>query len=71
MGSNQEVKIYFDKESDYIEILFKIKEGFFQETEFDCIMKKVDMEGNIIGFTIQNISKLETNPLTFLLKSAA
>ena len=65
------VKIYFDKEADYIEILFEIKEGIFQETENDSIMKKVDLNGNIIGFSIQNISKLCMNPLSLYLKPAA
>ena len=27
------IKIYFNKEADYIKILFEIKEGIFQETE--------------------------------------
>ena len=65
------VKIYFDKEADYIEILFEIKEGQFQETENESVMKKVDLNGNLIGFSIQNISKLSINPLSLYLKPAA
>lgn len=65
------VKIYFDKEADYIEILFEIKEGLFQETENESVMKKVDLNGNLIGFSIQNISKLSINPLSLYLKPAA
>ncbi len=65
------LKIYFDKEADFLEILFEIKEGIFQETDNDSIMKKIDSHGNIIGFSIQNISKLDSNPLSFFLKPAA
>jgi uncharacterized protein YuzE len=65
------VKIYFDKEADYIEILFETREGIFQETENDSVMKKVDLNGNLIGFSIQNISKLSINPLSLYLKPAA
>jgi uncharacterized protein YuzE len=65
------IKIYFDKEADYLEILFEIKEGFFQETENDSVMKKVDADGKVIGFSIQNISKLEMNPLSLYLQPAA
>lgn len=64
------IKVYFDKEADFIEILFEIKEGYFQETENDSVMKKVDSEGKIIGFSIQNISKLNMNPLSLILKAA-
>ena len=65
------VKIYFDKEADYLEILFEIKEGIFQETENDSVMKKVDRDGNVIGFSILNVSKLDVNPMSLFLKSAA
>ncbi len=65
------VKIYFDKETDYLEILFEIKEGIFQETENDSVMKKVDGNGNVIGFSILNVSMLDMNPLSLFLKSAA
>ncbi|MDX1960000.1 MAG: DUF2283 domain-containing protein [Leptospiraceae bacterium] len=65
------VKIYFDKEADYLEILFEIKEGYFQETENESVMKKIDSNGNLIGFSIQNISKLDMNPLSLYLKPAA
>ena len=65
------VKIYFEKWADYLEILFEIKEGIFQETENDSVMKKVDGNGNVIGFSILNISKLDVNPLSLFLKSVA
>jgi uncharacterized protein YuzE len=65
------IKIYFDKEADYLEILFETAEGIFQETENDSVMKKVDGDGNLIGFYILNVSKLDGNPLSLFLKSAA
>lgn len=65
------VKIYFNKEADFIEILFEIREGIFKETENDSVMRKVDLNGNLIGFSIQNISKLGINPLSLYLKPAA
>ncbi|MCP5494888.1 MAG: DUF2283 domain-containing protein [Leptospiraceae bacterium] len=71
MDKSRKVKVYFDKEADYIEILFEIKEGFFMETDNDFIMKKVDKDGNVIGFSIQNLSNLETNPLSLFLQPAA
>ncbi len=65
------IKIYFDREADYLEILFEIREGIFQETGNDSVMKKVDRDGNVIGFSILNVSKLDVNPLSLFLKSAA
>jgi len=46
------VKVWYDSEGDYLEVMFEKKEGYFRETESDQIMEKVDMEGNVIGFSI-------------------
>ena len=46
----KEIKIWYDKEGDYLEVIFEKKAGYFKETENDAVMEKVDVEGNIIGF---------------------
>lgn len=45
------------------------KKGYFKETENDAIMKKVDEEGNIIGFSILKVSALKERPFSIELKS--
>ncbi len=66
----KEIKIWFDKEGDYLEVLFERKKGYFRETENDAVMEKVDEEGNIIGFSILKVSALkEKKPLSVALKS--
>lgn len=68
----EEVKVWYDKEGDYLEVLFETKKGFFQETENDAVMKKVDEEGNIIGFSILRVSALkEKEPLNISLGKQA
>ena len=44
------VKLWYDPEGDYLEVIFDQREGFFRETENDQVMEKVDVEGNILGF---------------------
>jgi len=39
------------------------------ETENDAVMKKVDEEGNVIGFSILRVSALKGKPLSISLKS--
>ena len=63
------VKIWYDKEGDYLEVLFERKAGYFRETENDAVMEKVDEEGNIIGFSILKVSALKEKPLSIDLKS--
>ncbi|MBW2106802.1 MAG: DUF2283 domain-containing protein [Deltaproteobacteria bacterium] len=68
----EEIKVWYDKEGDYLEVLFDKKKGYFKETENDAIMEKVDEDGNIIGFSILKVSGLkEQKPLTISLKKQA
>jgi len=61
-------KIWYDKEGDYLEVLFERRKGYFRETENDAVMEKVDEEGNVIGFSILKVSALK-KPLSIELKS--
>ena len=65
----KEVKIWYDKEGDYLEVLFERKAGYFRETENDAVMEKADEEGNIIGFSILKVSALKEKILSIRLKS--
>ena len=64
----KEVKIWYDKEGDYLEVLFEKKAGYFKETENDAVMEKVDTEGHIIGFSILKVTTLKEKPLSISLK---
>ena len=65
----KEVKVWYDKESDYLEVIFEKKAGYFIETKNDAVMQKVDKDGNIIGFSIMKVSSLkEQKPLSVTLK---
>lgn len=63
------VKIWYDKEGDFLEVLFEKKAGYFKETENDAVMEKVDAEGNIIGFSILKVSALKEKPLSISLET--
>ncbi len=65
----REIKIWYDKEGDYLEVLFERKKGYFRETENDAVMEKVDEEGNIIGFSVLKVSALKGKPLSIALKN--
>ncbi len=69
MEKGKKIKIWYDKEGDYLEVLFERKMGYFRETENDAVMEKVDKEGNIIGFSILKVSALKEKPLSMDLKN--
>ncbi|MBI5183257.1 MAG: DUF2283 domain-containing protein [Nitrospinae bacterium] len=55
----EEIKVWYDQEGDYLEVIFERKKGFFRETENDAVMEKVDENGDILGFSILNVSALK------------
>jgi len=67
---DKEIKIWYDKEADYLEVIFEKKEGYFKETDNDAVMEKVDNKGNILGFSILKVSELNKIPLSVSLKNS-
>jgi nucleoid DNA-binding protein len=57
------VRIWYDPEGDYLEVMFKMRAGYFRETEHDQVMEKVDEEGNLLGFSVLRVSALKKGPL--------
>ncbi len=57
------VKIWYDSEGDYLEVIFEQKPGYFRETTNDQVMEKVDDEGNILGFSVLRVSSMKGKPL--------
>ena len=61
----KEIKIWYDSEGDFLEVIFERKAGYFREIGNDAVMEKVDVEGNIIGFSILKVSALkEREPIS-------
>jgi len=57
------VKLWYDPEADYLEVIFEQSPGYFRETSNDQVMEKVDAEGNVLGFSVLRVSKLGHQPL--------
>jgi uncharacterized protein YuzE len=62
------LKMWFDPEADFLEVIFEQKPGYFRETENDQVMEKVDQEGNVIGFSVLRVSALKKAPLEIALR---
>lgn len=59
----RKLKIWYDREADYLEVLFDQREGYFRETDNEQVMEKVDDKGNVLGFSILKVSALRKTPL--------
>jgi len=67
----EKVKVWYDSEGDFLEVTFTRKKGYFRETKSDQVMEKVDMQGNVIGFSILKVSSLKEKFLDVDLVSVA
>jgi uncharacterized protein YuzE len=61
--AERKVKIWYDPEGDYLEVIFDQRPGYFHETENDQVMEKIDAEGNVLGFSVLKVSALRKKPL--------
>jgi uncharacterized protein YuzE len=61
--AERRVKIWYDPEGDYLEVMFDQRPGYFRETASDQVMEKVDEAGNILGFSLMKVSALKKAPL--------
>jgi uncharacterized protein YuzE len=68
VAQKQHVAVWYDREGDFLEVMFAQKEGYFRETAHDQVMEKVDKNGAILGFHVLQVSRL-TRPLDVKLVS--
>ncbi len=66
----KKLTVYFDKEADFLEVMFEIGEGYFKGTENENVMEKVSNDGKILGFSIFNVSSFSSFPISINLHAA-
>lgn len=52
------VKVWFDAEGDFLEVRFSDAAGYMKETDNDAVLERVDERGQVIGFSIMQVSRL-------------
>ena len=61
----ERVRVWFDPEGDFLEVLFSDAPGYMRETDNEAVMERVDDSGRVIGFSIMEVSRLSrAKPLT-------
>ena len=70
--TTKKVFVSYDHEGDMLEVLWAFREGYFTTTEDERILKRLDDDGEVIGFLIHEMSTLtEPSPVEFELESEA
>jgi uncharacterized protein YuzE len=65
----KQMKVWYDAEGDYLEVIFERKEGYFREAANDQVMEKVDADGRVIGFSAPKVSAFKEHPIDIALGS--
>ncbi|MDE0672624.1 MAG: helix-turn-helix domain-containing protein [Caldilineaceae bacterium] len=70
--NDRKVFVSYDHEGDMLEVLWAAREGYFTPTDDERILKRLDDDGEVIGFLIHEMSTLkEPSPIEFELDSEA
>ena len=70
--TSRKVSVWYDHEGDMLEVLWAFREGYFTPTDDERILKRLDDDGEVIGFLIHEMSTLkQPSPLEFELASEA
>ncbi len=64
------VKVWFDREGDFLEVRFADDKGHFREIAED-VFERVDERGRVIGFAIFNVTRRERESVEVPLQLAA
>ena len=59
----RKLKVWYDGEGDYLEVMFEQRAGVFRATANPHVMEKVDENGKVLGFSIMRVSALQDAPL--------
>ena len=57
--TNKKVFASYDHEGDMLEVLWAFSEGYFTPTDYERILKRLDDDGEVIGFMIHDMSTLK------------
>ncbi len=68
--TSRNVSVWYDEEGDMLEVLWAFREGYFTPTGDDRILKRLDDDGEVIGFLLHEFSTFKRpNPVEFELAS--
>ena len=60
------VNVWFDKAGDYLDVTWASGNTYYAPTQDDRVMALLDMDGNLCGFQISGISKIDDGEKGFV-----
>ena len=54
---NDKVRVWYDVDADYLEVAFSDAPYYMRPTRSDALMKRVDEQDRVIGFSVFGLSR--------------
>ena len=68
--TRKKVSVWYDDEGDMLEVTWAFREGYFTPMDDKRVLKRLDDNGEVIGFLIHEMSTLkQSDPVEFELES--
>ncbi len=64
---NATIRVWYDREGDFLEITFRQAKGYLREIAED-IYERVDEAGNLLGYSLFNVTRHERQSLALPVK---
>ena len=55
MNFADSLNIWLDSEGDLLEVGWSVEKGYFTETDDERVLKRVNLDGEVIGFMVQGV----------------
>ena len=53
------LNIWLDSEGDLLEVGWSVEKGYFTETEDERVLKRLNLDGEVIGFMVQGVGSMK------------
>ena len=59
MNFTNVLNIWLDSEGDLLEVGWSVEKGYFTETDDERVLKRVNLDGEVIGFMVQGVGSMK------------
>ena len=59
MNFADSLNIWLDSEGDLLEVGWSVEKGYFTETDDERVLKRVNLDGEVIGFMVQGVGSMK------------
>ena len=59
MKDTTAINLWFDPDGDLLEVGWSAEKGYFTDTDDEHVLKRVNLDGDVIGFMVQGVGSMK------------